>query len=672
MKRTRPATNKERALRTRDARCGGAYVVDGRDNAWRSRAPGPHAHGDAARQALDGLRTEVWGQQKQSNDPRNNQHNPQYANYWAPLTRKRHIPPHPAQPRHTNYWAPRTWKRHQQEHRPQRPTERSDPTQHAKGRTPPKPAPPPSKANQRHGFGAFGAKRIYDSNFLARLRRGTIRGPWEEGGVPAQTPIPPYTPPSNTSLPQPGPLHPIPQGGRTRAHALGPSHLSPSGAGRRGKGAGGGGVGPAPATHRPSPVCPVDPDVPGAVVGPTRACGCSGVCLRGRTRRRSGNRRWRRCDGVVGERGSDGAVGGLKGDVGPSFEGPGEVNGKRLNGPGHESRWRWKGRCCERWVGVCPSPALTPDECPPPPSPEGSIGMAVHRRRRRGYPLHPPPPPHPQTKGTPLPMFEADSQNFASAPSSRGLLFKNFRRAFGGDPGRRGGPSQTPHPPIPPPLRDHRGKTRNLTLGQSDRAILGTRTHFWSPDPPPPLLQSIPCPPPPPPLKRSGPQRFRMSKGEGANRRRQRQTIRYRGLVPTCPPPSNQIHPLPAPPPPPPPRHSPGYGCSAQPSQGRWCRGWSAPGPDPPGTQQLQRHAVDAPGEPAPPRALRWSRGARHRGRGPALRTEADADPSDVLVPRPAADGETEPAGQRSGVVWISVRGETSIRRQHHSRPPPP
>ena len=57
------------------------------------------------------------------------------ANYWAPLTRKRHTMPHPAQPQHTNYWAPRTRKRHQQEHRPQRPTESSDPTQHAKGRT---------------------------------------------------------------------------------------------------------------------------------------------------------------------------------------------------------------------------------------------------------------------------------------------------------------------------------------------------------------------------------------------------------------------------------------------------------------------------------------------------------------------------------------------------------
>ena len=42
-------------------------------------------------------------------------------NYWAPLPRKRHIPPHPAQPRYTNDGALRTRKRHQQEHRPQRP-----------------------------------------------------------------------------------------------------------------------------------------------------------------------------------------------------------------------------------------------------------------------------------------------------------------------------------------------------------------------------------------------------------------------------------------------------------------------------------------------------------------------------------------------------------------------
>ena len=67
--------------------------------------------------------------------PRQQPAHPQYANFWAPLTRKRHTMPHSAQPRHTNHWAPRTRKRHQQEHRPQRPTERSDPTQHAKGRT---------------------------------------------------------------------------------------------------------------------------------------------------------------------------------------------------------------------------------------------------------------------------------------------------------------------------------------------------------------------------------------------------------------------------------------------------------------------------------------------------------------------------------------------------------
>ena len=65
-------------------------------------------------------------------------------------TRKRHIPPHPAQPRHTNHWAPRTRKRHQREHRPQRPTERSDPTQHAKGRTGDRPGPRKGTTTRRN------------------------------------------------------------------------------------------------------------------------------------------------------------------------------------------------------------------------------------------------------------------------------------------------------------------------------------------------------------------------------------------------------------------------------------------------------------------------------------------------------------------------------------------
>ena len=115
------------------------------------------------RRVVDGLRTEVWEQQKQSNDPRNNQHNPQYTNYWVPLTRKRHTMPQPAQPWHTNYWALRTRKQHQQEHRPQRPTERSDPTQHAKGRTGDCPGPRKETTTRRNvtgmshgGWGAGG------------------------------------------------------------------------------------------------------------------------------------------------------------------------------------------------------------------------------------------------------------------------------------------------------------------------------------------------------------------------------------------------------------------------------------------------------------------------------------------------------------------------------------
>ena len=73
---------------------------------------------------------------------------PQYANYWAPLTRKRHTMPHSAQPQHTNYWRAR--KRHQQEHRPQRLTKRSNPTQHAKGRTGDCPGPRKGATTRRN------------------------------------------------------------------------------------------------------------------------------------------------------------------------------------------------------------------------------------------------------------------------------------------------------------------------------------------------------------------------------------------------------------------------------------------------------------------------------------------------------------------------------------------
>ena len=82
--------------------------------------------------------------------PRQQPAHHQYANYWAPLTRKRHTMPHSAQPQHANYWALRTRKRHLQEHRPQRPTERSDPTQHAKGRTGDCPGPRKGATTRRN------------------------------------------------------------------------------------------------------------------------------------------------------------------------------------------------------------------------------------------------------------------------------------------------------------------------------------------------------------------------------------------------------------------------------------------------------------------------------------------------------------------------------------------
>ena len=113
-------------------------MVDGRDSAWRNRAPGPHA-----------VDKGTWTA-KTVKRPRQQPAHPQYTNYWAPLTRKRHAMPHSAQPRHTSYWAPRTRKRHQQEHRPQRPTESSNPTQHAKGRTGDCPGPRKETTTRRN------------------------------------------------------------------------------------------------------------------------------------------------------------------------------------------------------------------------------------------------------------------------------------------------------------------------------------------------------------------------------------------------------------------------------------------------------------------------------------------------------------------------------------------
>ena len=106
-------------------------MVDGRGNTWRSRAPVPRARTRKHREAGYGRPVDrgAWTAKTVKRPAQ-----PQYGNCWVPLMRKRHILPHPAQPQHTNHWAPRTRKRHQPEHRPQWPTESSDPTQHAKGR----------------------------------------------------------------------------------------------------------------------------------------------------------------------------------------------------------------------------------------------------------------------------------------------------------------------------------------------------------------------------------------------------------------------------------------------------------------------------------------------------------------------------------------------------------
>ena len=109
--------------------------------------------------------------------PRQQPAHPQYANYWAPLTRKRHTMPHSAQPQHTNYWAPRTRKRHQQEHRPQRSTESSDPTQHAKGRTGDRPGPRKG-ATTRRNVTQGGSKWLHNPR---RLGVRTLEERWSEG-----------------------------------------------------------------------------------------------------------------------------------------------------------------------------------------------------------------------------------------------------------------------------------------------------------------------------------------------------------------------------------------------------------------------------------------------------------------------------------------------------------
>ena len=68
---------------------------------------------------------------------------------WAANTVKR-PPQQPAQPQCANYRAPLTRKQHHTEHRPQRPSERIDPTQRAEGRTGDCPGPRKETATRRN------------------------------------------------------------------------------------------------------------------------------------------------------------------------------------------------------------------------------------------------------------------------------------------------------------------------------------------------------------------------------------------------------------------------------------------------------------------------------------------------------------------------------------------
>ena len=105
-----------------------------------------------------------------------------------------------------------------------------------------------------------------------------------------------------------------------------------------------------------------------------------------------------------------------------------------------------------------------------------------------------PPAPHPPLDlppPSPLPMFEADSQIFASAPAApRGFKLNNFRPAFGGDQrGTIGGGRSQPTPPPPPlihgwpapwaPLRGHRTRDTQRRLQRG----LRWRTCQWQSSP---------------------------------------------------------------------------------------------------------------------------------------------------------------------------------------------
>ena len=169
-----------------------------------------------------------------------------------------HILPHPAQPQHTNHWAPRTRKRHQQEHRPQRPTERSDPTQHAKGRTGDCPGPRKGATPRRNVTRGGGGGSAWKSNFAKKpvfqaffgLSYTFVHVLYATQALGSQTPPPPHSrtapqpAPRRTPVPRPHPLRkcslvepddPVPPAFLGPSRLRGHRNVSPRCAGRPGE-----------------------------------------------------------------------------------------------------------------------------------------------------------------------------------------------------------------------------------------------------------------------------------------------------------------------------------------------------------------------------------------------------------------------------------------------------
>ena len=117
---------------------------------------------------------------------------------------------------------PRTRKRHQREHRPQRPTERSDPTQHAKGRAGDCPGPRKETTTGRTVTQGGGGIRLDPSpTQTAAGGGGGARAPGAYTRVPLWAVTPPHVP----SVHSHAAVGPQGGGGALTCRAGPPAHL---------------------------------------------------------------------------------------------------------------------------------------------------------------------------------------------------------------------------------------------------------------------------------------------------------------------------------------------------------------------------------------------------------------------------------------------------------------